>query len=118
MARYLKFHSVDKKFVNGVKVLSSTEFNEPMELLFETPWSFMNDVFREYFAATSEDWDGDYFVLTLDNPQYIIDDLEKLYRYHEEQEEIELIGQVICKLEEIWKDIGSETKGYVVSWSK
>jgi hypothetical protein len=45
-------------------------------------------------------------------------ELAKLYREYDNQEDIELIGKVICKLEEIWKDIGSETKGYVVSWSK
>lgn len=119
MAHYLEFHSLDKKFTQGVKVLSFTDFNEPMEKIFGAPRaSFLNDVFRKHFAALSDDWDVDYFVLRESDPHYIIAELEKLYREYDNQEDIELIGSVICKLEEIWKDIGSETKGYVVSWSK
>lgn len=118
MAHYLQLHSVDKKFTKGVKVLSFAYFEEPMEKLFGTPWTFMNDTVRKHFSALSDDWDADYFVLRESDPHFIINELEKLYRYHEDQEEVELIGQVICKLEEIWKDIGSETKGYVISWSK
>lgn len=118
MAHYLELHSVDKKFTEGVKVLSFAYFEGPMEKLFGTPWTFMNDTVRKYFSAESDNWDADYFVLRGSDPQFIIAELEKLYRQVDQQEEVELIGMTIGKLEEIWKDIESETKSYVISWSK
>lgn len=119
MEPYLQLHSVDKKFTKGVKVLSFTDFKEPMEKLFSTPWTFMNDTVREHFSAKSDDWEGDYFVLCESDPHYLIDELEKLYSKEDlEPEEAELVGILICKLGEVWMDIGSPSKGYVISWSK
>lgn len=119
MAHYLELHSVAKEFTKGVKVLSFTEFKEPLKTLFKTPRTFMNDTVRAHFSAKSDDWDADYFVLYDSSAYYLIKELEKLTGEPDiDQEEIELLGQVLAVLEDINKDIDSETTGYLISWCK
>lgn len=121
MAHYFDIHSIDKDFVEGIKVISCLDndrFEEKMVSVLKIVRCDFNDVFRNYFDVNSQ-WDGNHFVITAEYVHYLIRELEAEHAKGEDGDIYDLddYNKVLECLTELSKNPDENTT-YLLSWEK
>ena len=121
MAHYFDIHSIDKDFVEGIKVISCLDnerFEEKMVSVLKIVRCDFNSVFRNYFGVGPE-WDNDHFVIEANQVQFLIQELKNEFAKGDIGEiyDIEQYHKVITCLETMAANSDPDAT-YVLSWEK
>lgn len=121
MAHYFDIHSIDKDFVEGIKVISCLDnerFEEKMISVLEVVRCSFNDVFRNYFDVSSQ-WDGNYFVIKAGYVRYLIQELKNELAKGDDGDVYDIVQyhQVMSCLEAMAAN-PDHAATYLLSWEK